>query len=74
MATYRLKRKLFGLVGTGLKAMGGGSKGWGIVGVASMGSEAVQHKQGMKETEAQGQQMLQEQKEKLKQLNQIAKS
>ncbi len=77
MATYRLKRKYFGLASaadTGLKAMGGGSRGWGIFTVGSMGMTAVQGKQQRAETEQQNQQVLAEQKERLNQLENIAKS
>jgi hypothetical protein len=77
MATYRLKRKYFGLAAaadTGLKALGGGSKGWGIFAAGSMGVTAVQGKKQRAEAEVQNQQTLQEQKERLNQLNSIAKS
>lgn len=77
MATYRLKRKYFGLASvadTGLKAMGGGSRGWGVFTVGSMGMTAVQGKQQRAETAEQNNQALQAQKERLNQLENIAKS
>ena len=78
MATYRLKRKLFGLAGTALTYMGGGpdmkgAKAWGAFGAASMGMTAVQGKKQRAEMTEQNTQALQDQKSKLNQLEQLAK-
>lgn len=88
MATYRLKRKLFGnplpsggfeftsktLGGKTLELAGGGSKGWGIFGLGSMGVTAVQGSKQRAETAIQNTQALKAQQDKLNQLNNIAKS
>lgn len=88
MATYRLKRKLFGnplpnggfeftsktLGGKTLELAGGGSKGWGIFGLGSMGATAVQGKKQRAENAEQNSQTLKEQQNKLNQLNNIANS
>lgn len=88
MATYILKRKYFGntLPGSGfeftsktlggktLELAGGGSKGWGVFGLGSMGVTAVQGKKQRTETAEQNNQALQAQRDKLNQLNNIANS
>lgn len=88
MATYRLKRKYFGttmpgggfsfksqsLGGKTLELAGGGSKGWGAFGLGMLGVTAIQGKKQRAATAEQNNQALQEQKDKLNQLNSIANS
>ncbi len=85
MAIYIFKRKYFGLaagVGKTLNVLGGGSsknvstmnKVMGGMSAAGMVSTAAAGKNQRAEQDDQNQQALQEQKEKLNQLNKLAKS
>ena len=85
MATYRLKRKYFAVgaaVGKTLNALGGGTaknssmmnKAFGAMTVGGMGMTAISGKKQREEQANQNQQALQEQKNTINQLNNIAKS
>lgn len=81
MATYVFKRKIFNAIaaaaktgGNLLSKAGGGSKMMGAMTVGGVGMTAVSGKKQRAEQESQNQQALQEQKNTLNQLNDIAKS
>lgn len=81
MATYILKRKIFNVIAAAAKTggdllskAGGGNKMMGAMTVGGIGMTAISGKSQRKEQEAQNQQALQEQKNTLNQLNDIAKS
>ena len=82
MATYRLKRKTFSVNlstvtkagGDVLDKLGKGNKTMGAITAVSLGTTAMSGKNQRAEQEAQNRQALKEQKDRIDQLNSIAKS